>query len=171
VLGRFVAASLLTTNERTRKHRQPIHVADALWAGEFEPRIWELLPALLVKKPSFFVDPRALPDDLASVVRALKRGQIPGSFRGISGPDLARWVPRVGRRDKLPSRLRCFRFSAEDSLCLSHLAQVLGTNESAVLRRALQELALTVLPSSGADSLDVTEPLRHAPRARTRPLK
>ncbi len=52
VLGRFVAAGLLNTNEQTVPQRGAIRVADALWAGEVEPRILELLPALLIKKPS-----------------------------------------------------------------------------------------------------------------------
>lgn len=141
VLGRFVDAGLLTTNSPTMPYRRPIDVVDALWAGEVEPRILELLPALVVKKPSFFQDVTGLPADLEQVVRALKRNQIPAAFRGIPGADLARWVPRIGRKNKLPSRLRCFRLSAEDSSLLAHLAGELGLNETAVLRRALRELA------------------------------
>jgi hypothetical protein len=142
VLGRFVEAGLLTTNEPAIVHSKAIRVADALWAGEIEPRILELLPALLLKKPSFFQDTTGLPEDLARVVRALKRNQVPETFRGIPGADLLRWVPRIGRKNKLPSRLRCFRFSAEDSQHLAHLARELGLNETAVLRRALRELVL-----------------------------
>jgi hypothetical protein len=166
VLGRFVEAGVLITNEQAKAHAEPIRVADALWAGELEPRILELVPALLIKKPSFFADPKALPDDLASVVRALKHNQVPEAFRGIPGADLARWVPRIGRRDKLPSRLRCFRFSAEDSRHLAHLARQLGLNESDVLRRALRELAFATLARADTDSLTVSEPRResHKPR-------
>jgi hypothetical protein len=145
VLGRFVAAGLLSTSERTIPRRGTVRVADALWAGEAEPRILELLPALLIKKPSFFEDRTALPDDLAQVVRALRRGESPGEFRGIPGADLARWLPRLGRSGAAPSRLRCFRFSAEESRLLSQLSHELGTTEVSVLRRALRELGAAVL--------------------------
>jgi hypothetical protein len=145
VLGRFVSAGLLSTNEPTKPYGGPIRVADALWAGELEPRILELLPALLIKKPSFFEGRAELPDDLAQVVRSLRRAEVPMEFRGISGPDLARWLPRLGRSGAAPSRLRCFRFSAEESRLLSQLSRELGTTETAVLRRALRELGAAVL--------------------------
>jgi len=144
-MGRFVAAGLLSTNEPTEPYRRPIPVADALWAGEIEPRIWELLPALLIKKPSFFDDATTMPDDLRSVVRALRRGEAPPQFRGIPGADLARWLPRIGRAGALPSRLRAFRFSSDDSHLLAQLSQELGTTEVSVLRRALRELAGALL--------------------------
>ena len=64
VLGRFVGAGLLSTNEQVIPHRAAIELADALWAGEFEPRIFELLPALLIEKPSSFKKRAALPGDL-----------------------------------------------------------------------------------------------------------
>ena len=145
VLGRFVAAGLLSTTEQITPHRGAIRVADALWAAELEPRIFELLPALLIKKPSFFEDRTNLPEDLAQVVRALRRGEIPSEFRGIPGADLARWLPRLGRSGTVPTRLRCFRFSAEESRLLGHLSRELNTTEVAVLRRALRELGAAVL--------------------------
>jgi hypothetical protein len=153
VIGRFVAAGLLSTNDRTTPHRSAVPVADALWAGEVEPRILELLPALLIKKPAFFTDKASLPDDLARVVRALRRGEVPAEFRGIPGADLARWLPRLGRSGTMPSRLRCFRFSAEDSRLLLQLSHELCTTEVAVLRRALRELGAALLqePAPGAD--------------------
>jgi len=149
VLGRFVTAGLLSTSEQTKPQRGPIRVEDALWAGEVEPRILELLPALLIKKPSFFQDRTRLPDDLAGVVRSLRRGEIPTEFRGIPGADLARWLPRLGRSGAAPTRLRCFRFSAEESRLLSQLSRELDTTEVAVLRRALRELGAAALKSRG----------------------
>jgi hypothetical protein len=148
VLGRFVAAGLLSTNDQTIPHRAAIRVADALWAGEVEPRILELLPALLIKRPSFFEGKAALPDDLAHVVRALRRAEVPPEFRGIPGADLARWLPRLGRSGTGPSRLRCFRFSAEESRLLSQLSRELHTTEVAVLRRSLRELGAAVLKNT-----------------------
>ncbi len=145
VMGRFVAAGLLSSNEPITPTRGAIAVADALWAGEIEPRILELLPALLIKKPAFFADRTALPADLERVVRALRRAEIPDEFRGIPGADLARWLPRLGRSGTMPSRLRCFRLSADDSRLLAQLSRELGTTEVAVLRRSLRELGATLL--------------------------
>ena len=145
VVGRFVAAGLLSTNDRTTPHRGAITIADALWAGEVEPRILELLPALLIKKPAFFKAKAPLPDDLGRVVRALRRGETPAEFRGIPGADLARWLPRLGRSGAVPSRLRCFRLSADDSRLLAQLSGELSTTEVAVLRRALRELGAALL--------------------------
>ncbi|HKO47630.1 MAG TPA: hypothetical protein VJV79_07900 [Polyangiaceae bacterium] len=145
VVGRLIGAGLLSTNDGTIPHRNAIGVADALWAGELEPRILELLPALLIKRPSLFEDATVLPDDLAHVVRALRRAEVPPDFRGISGADLARWLPRLGRSGTVPSRLRCFRFSADESRLLSQLGRELHTTEVAVLRRALRELGAAVL--------------------------
>lgn len=145
VLGRFVGAGLLSTNQKVVPHRAAIQLADALWAGEVEPRIFELLPALLIKKPSFFKERAALPDDLSRAVRALRRGDTSVDFRGIPGKDLARWVPRVGRAGTLPSRLRCFRLTADDSRLLSQLSLELGATEVDVLRRGLRELAAALL--------------------------
>ncbi len=156
VMGRFVAAGLLSTNDRTTPHRAAVSVTDALWAGELEPRILELLPALLFKKPAFFADKAALPEDLANVVRALRRGEVPAEFRGIPGADLARWLPRLGRSGTVPSRLRSFRFSADDSRLLVQLSRELGTTEVAVLRRALRELGANLLRGS-ASSTEVAD--------------
>ena len=141
VLGRFVAAGLLSTSEAVPQHTEPISVAEALWAGELEPRILELLPALLVKTPAFFSDATALPEDLAYVVQVLRKSQDPQDFRGIPGRDVARWVPRIGRKNKLPSRLKSFRFTSDDTRLLARLSQELDTTETDVLRRGMRELA------------------------------
>ncbi|MET0795597.1 MAG: hypothetical protein ABW061_29025 [Polyangiaceae bacterium] len=102
-------------------------------------------PHSLIKEPSFFEDRKTLPDDLAQVVRLLRRSEIPGEFRGIPGADLARWVPRLGRSGTAPTRRRCFRFSAQESRLLSRLSRELNTTEAAVLRRSLRELGAAVL--------------------------
>jgi hypothetical protein len=141
VLGRLVAARVLTTNTGARPYRKPIAVEDALWAGEVEPRVLELLPALLVKRPGLFVDPRALPEDLAQVVAEIRRHEPPRDFRGVPGASLARWVSSVGRRGKLPSLLKAFRLQADDLTLLRKLSEELGLTETAVMRRGLRALA------------------------------
>jgi len=140
VLGRLVAEGLLTTNEAIAPHREPISVADALWTGQVEPRVLELLPALLVKQPSTFVDPRALPDDLERAVRRLRRNLVPKPFRGIAGEKLYRWLPEVGRSRKMPSRLKSFRLQDADLKILKALSVELGVSETEIVRRGLRAL-------------------------------
>lgn len=141
VLGRLVGLGYLTTNEAVPKTRRPIDVDDALWAAEVEPRIAELLPALLVRRPALFVGARALPDDLAQVVDALRRNEAPSDFRGVPGEKLHRWLSSVGRKADPPSRLKAFRLQASDIELLTKLRDALGITETAVLRRGLRALA------------------------------
>lgn len=148
VMGRYVAAGLLTTNTEVTPHREPIEVHDVLWAGRVEPRFLELLPALIIKHPALFVDTTQLPDDLALVVKALRKNQEPGDFRGIPGAALLRWLPSVGHRGKVPSRLKSFRLKADDLALLERLSQELGLSQTAVLRRGLILLAAKELLES-----------------------
>jgi hypothetical protein len=141
VLARLVGLGLLTTNEAVPKTRAPIEVADALWAAEVEPRVAELLPALLVRRPALFIDARALPDDLAQVVAALRRNEVPSEFRGVPGERLHRWLGSVGRKGQPPSRLKAFRLQPSDLALLTRLRDELGITETAVLRRGLRALA------------------------------
>lgn len=141
VLGRLVGLGLLTTNEAVLETRARIDVAEALWAAEVEPRIAELLPALLVRRPALFVDVRNLPDDLAQVVAALRRNEVPPDFRGAPGDKLQRWLGSVGRKSGLPSRLKAFRLQPSDLSLLARLRDELGITETAVLRRGLRALA------------------------------
>jgi hypothetical protein len=85
VIGRYVSAGLLTTTTGIQPNSEAIAVKDALWAGLTEPRILELLPALIVKRPALFSDVTDLPDDLSAAVSALRRNERPKDFRGIPG--------------------------------------------------------------------------------------
>jgi hypothetical protein len=152
VLGRLVRLGLLTTNETVHKTRATIDVADALWAAEIEPRIAELLPALLVRRPALFVDARALPDDLAQVVAALRRNQVPADFRGIPGQQIHRWLGSVGRKSEPPSRLKAFRLQSSDLALLTRLRDELGITETAVVRRGLRALSSATWLRESADA-------------------
>jgi hypothetical protein len=141
VLGRLKAARLLITNEDVPEHRDPITVGDALWAGAVEPRILELLPALIVKKPSLFSEVTSLPADVGEVVRAIRRGEVPPALRGVDGAALMRWVPRIGHRGKRPSRAKTLRLTPEDDALLRELSHELGLSESDTVRHGLRALA------------------------------
>ena len=87
-----------------------------------------------------FVDPDALPDDLSRVVRSLRRNRVPETFRGIPGDEIHRWLPKVGRKNKFPSRLKAFRLKPEDLRLLEHLSKTLELSETDVIRRGLRAL-------------------------------
>jgi hypothetical protein len=140
-MGRFVRDGLLVTNHEFPEHREPLGVPDVLWAGGVEPRLLELLPALIVKRPSMFVSTDDLPADLEGVVESLKRDLVPSDFRGIPGADVHRWLRRVGHRGKAPSRLKAFRFKPADQRLLEQLSEKLGVSETEVIRRGLRALA------------------------------
>lgn len=148
VIGRFVRAGLLATTGRVTPRHTPITVDDALWAGELEPRILELLPAAIVKRPGLFENVAHLPEDLAAAVDALRRNRAPEEFRGIPGAALLRWLPSIGHRDKIPSRLKSFRLQIEDLELLDRLSAALGISQTEVLRRGLRRLAETHLRSA-----------------------
>lgn len=140
-MGRFVHDRLLVTNRKYRAHANRLDVADVLWAGELEPRLLELVPALVVKRPAMFTDAKDLPSDLDEVVRSLRRDAIPKDFRGIPGADVHRWLRRVGHRGKAPSRLKSFRFTTNDQRLLEQLSRDLGISETEVVRRGLRALS------------------------------
>lgn len=141
VLGRLVGLGLLNSNEGLPKYRGRLRIPDVLWAGEIEPRVLELLPALLVRRPALFADPNALPEDLSLAVNALRRHEVPSDFRGTSGEKIYRWLTVVGRKNAPPSRLKAFRLQAEDLELLAKLRDELGVTETSVLRRGLRALA------------------------------
>lgn len=140
IIGRYVAAGVLATNYPIQLNRKPMQIDDVLWAGKLEPRLLELLPALIVKKPSLFVDITHLPPDLAAVVEALRRNEVPPDFRNLPGKGLYQWLPRVGHKGKVPGRLKAFRFGAADLILLDELQRRLGVSQMEVLRRALHHL-------------------------------
>ena len=138
-MGVFIHAGLLATNADISTVRGPVALKDVLWAGAVEPRLLELLPAVLVKRPAL-VAAGELPEDLERVVHSLRHNEIPEAFRGIPGKKLAAWVPRVGHRGKLPTLLKSFRFHPDDVALLRRLAAAKGTSETEVVRSALRAL-------------------------------
>ena len=145
VVGRLRALGLLVTNFEAEDPGGPIRISDTLWAGSLEPRVLELLPALVLKAPATFESVRDLPADLHLAVRALRRGETPDDFRGIPGEAVARWPPRVGREHKLPSCMKTFRLTQDDLKLLRQLASSLGLTEADVVRRGLRALAAAEL--------------------------
>jgi hypothetical protein len=152
VIGRFVEEGLLQTNiEGVVPRRQPVPLDDALWAGTVEPRIMELLPAVLVKKPRLLRLPRELPEDVAEVMHAIRHGKPAPSFRGVPPEQYLPWVTEVGRKGRSPSVLKSFRFRHDDVLRLARLRQSLpARSDTEVIRMALE-----LLEASTAKSLPI----------------
>ena len=148
VLGKLVAAGLIQTNQVYAPRRGKITVKDCLWAGEFEPRILELLPALVLKRPGIFSDLEHVPTDLLQVIRALRRGEAAEDFRSIPAASYRQWVARVGQKGKEPTLLKSFRFSQADLRCLRDLGD-LGYSESDAVRMGLELMREKFLGNSG----------------------
>lgn len=138
-IGAFVHAKLLTTNIDLQAKKSTVALKDVLWAGKLEPRLLELLPAVMIKKPSM-IEYKTVPADLDRVLEQLRRNETPPDFRGIPGEKLQEWVPRVGHKGKLPSRLKAFRFRKDDVDLLEELAKERGLTETDVIRAGLRAL-------------------------------
>lgn len=141
-VGRLVAAKLLRTNIATvEPFAEPVPLGEMLWAGKVEPRILELLPAIVLKRPGLLEEPLELPDDLTEVVRAIRHRRDHPSFRGVPPAKYLPWVERIGRRGKSPSMLKSFRFQAEDVDRIRRLkASLPARSETEVVRLALRTL-------------------------------
>lgn len=94
VIGRLVHEGLLDGSEVVPA-RARVTVDDALWAGEVEPRVYELLPAIVFRHPRMLLQTR--PCDHLGSRDELRRGRAQTKFRGVPPEKYVRWVTYVGR--------------------------------------------------------------------------
>lgn len=138
-IGALVKAGLLTSNHDVPAPAKPPRLGDALFAAEVEPRVLELLPAVVIKLPELL--PKRLPDDLHEVVDAVARGLELPDFRGVPASRYLPWIERTGRPGRGRAVMRSFRLKPRDLERLRVLKQRLGArSETEVLRRALEAL-------------------------------
>ena len=138
VIGRLRKEGLIDAN--VPKNNRKFYLEEALWVGEnIEPRVIELLPAIVLKKPSLFVI-KDFPQPLAEAANKLKRGANKLEYRGIPLRRCEQWIPFVGRKGKLPSAMKSFRFQKEDLDLLRELSSKFSESETKVIRKALQKL-------------------------------
>ncbi len=124
---------------------------DMLWAGQIEPRIYELLPAIVLKRPNLIrINP--LPDDLKRIIADIRKGQPKLSFRGVPPQQYMQWLTYVGRKNKLPSVLKTFRLQQEDLKLLRSIADAEKISETEAIRRGLKLLAEKNLASKRSGS-------------------
>jgi len=135
----LVGAGVMAHN-KIKGIRQKISIEDLLWVGEFEPRVLEILPALIMKKPSALTNARDLPEDLAQVIREIRRGENKTSFRGIPPKQYSYWLDKIGHKRKSPSVMKAFRLSKEDLACLKDCCQKLNCSETESVRQGLRLL-------------------------------
>jgi hypothetical protein len=143
VMGRLAAEGLDFALSPVPPSREPIAVEDALWAAEFEPRLAQALPALVLKRRSMFESVRSLPKELAAAVSGLKEGQ-PVGFLGQRGAVQKGWLDKLERGSRGATRLKAFRFTAGDEATIKELADELSLSETDVVRHALRVLAASL---------------------------
>jgi len=138
IIGKFVATGLLEHN-KVPPYRGRISLEDVFWVGEIEPRVIELLPAVLLRRPKLIEVQNAMPEDLRQLLIQLRKGISTGEFRGIPANLYSRWVGRLGRKAAPPSVLKTFRFQREDIDRLNEIKNQSGLNESEIIRLALKK--------------------------------
>ncbi len=138
VAGRLVFEGLLVANDVTPTRAHPT-VVDALWAGEeVEPRILELLPAILLRRPKLFMHFGDLPEDLTQVVQDLRRGRLPEVFRGVQPTKLVYWAEHLGRSGKKLAIPKTHRFNENDLRAIETLKKRWDVDETGAIRKALE---------------------------------
>ncbi len=137
-LGKLKKEGFIDTNE-VHEFSGMVFLNDAIWASTIEPRILELLPAIIVKKPGVFSYLK-LPDDLEQIVKEIKTGQLKSSFRTVPAKQIEKWIPIVGKKGSFPSIMKTFRLTREDLALLSEIQSDTGESQTTIIRRALQNL-------------------------------
>lgn len=139
VLERLIYEGLLVHNQ-LKGRRWRIQLEDMLLAGKEEPRILELLPAIVLYRPTMIW---RLKKDLKNQVPPLFTDDAPKEWMGIPIETLrkqAQLVQKimVHRQSKQHWRNINIRVTESDLERLSALAQQTGMNKSDVIRKLLQ---------------------------------
>ncbi|MBI3018117.1 MAG: hypothetical protein HYY62_09065 [Deltaproteobacteria bacterium] len=138
VIGRLVYEKVLVSSH-VLPVRALITVEDALWVGNIEPRVLELLPAAFLKHPKIFLRTSPLPKDFIQVLQEIKKGKAKTSFHGIPADRYEPWVKKIGRKGKYPTLLKTYRFNQEDLKMLNELRRSWNVDEISVIRKALKD--------------------------------
>ena len=120
-----------------REYNGPVDLEDVLWAGKFEPRILEVLPALVATRPKYLRIYK-VPEDLNKVLAEINAGDARQTFRGVPAKDYLKWLPPSSYG---APRLKTFRMRPSELQRLKTLRITLGVRSDAeVLRQALSLL-------------------------------
>ena len=138
VVGRFMRENALFDPEIWPCQARPT-LDECLWVGTHaEPRVLEVLPALLLRRPAAIMfEGQRVPEDLKQIMLDLKRGKATQDFRGIPAAKYAHWVTRFGRKGASPRATVTYRFSSEEIAALDALAAKWDCTPSAAIRKAV----------------------------------
>ncbi len=136
VIGKFVGAGIIGSNY-ARHYHGPVTVDDVLWASEIEPRLLEVLPAVILKKPNF-LKKKNLPEDLENILYAIRRGRAKDPFRGVPVEKYMLWIDKIGHKGKTPSIIKTYRFNLDDLKTLAQLKEKYKTSEAEIIRSAIK---------------------------------
>lgn len=139
VIGTLIWLKLIE-NTNYSQYKGKIFLNDALWAGTYEPRILELIPALFIKKPKSFMPQNNVPNDLLIVVNEIKHNLAKTYFRGISPKKYLYWLSFVGHKKAKPNIIKSYRFNTDDLCLLNKLKNKYKISETALIRKALKLL-------------------------------
>lgn len=139
VLERLIYEGLLMHNQ-LKGRRWRIRLEELLQAGQEEPRILELLPAIIMHRPTLIW---RLKKDLKGQVPALFTTDAPKEWMGIPIEILRKQAQNIQtlmthRQSKQHWRNINIRVTESDLERLSALAQQTGMNKSDVIRTLLQ---------------------------------
>lgn len=118
------------------EYRGQVFLEDALWAAKLEPRIYELLPAIIARRPKLFVF-FELPKDLEAVVKEIKKSCVKTPYQGVAPEKYSQWISLVSRKNKVAKVMKAFRLCAEDLAILDTLSQKQAKSRTEILHQAL----------------------------------
>jgi hypothetical protein len=136
-IGKLKLAGLLDVRD-IPEYRGQIFLEDAIWAAELEPRIYEILPAIIARRPRFFTFFQ-LPGDLDRAVKEIKRGNPVTSYQGVAPEKYNQWSSFVGRKTTAPKVMKAFRLGLEDLSLLKKLSDKTSKSQTEILSEALRE--------------------------------
>ncbi len=140
VIECLIHNNALQPTEGYHAHRTKIKIKDCLWAAQIEPRIYEVLPALILKKPGIFEDLGECPPELKKLLLEIRNAKATRSFHGIPARDYLRWIPHFGHEGVKASCLKSFRLS-QDDLAMLHALTACGYSEIGAIRAGLKLLS------------------------------
>lgn len=173
VMAWFAYLGLLRHNSFAGR-RAAVSLASILRAGELEPRLFELLPALIVRLPEAIVFTKGdIPRDLAAILAGINARRMTKAFRGVPPNKYRHWL--TSPVFELAARRLHFRKRPRDRgskgsefasvICRSRLeramTQVQMADTYGLSLRVLRDLEQGRLTPSLQSVIDVLEALDH----------
>ena len=149
VMGFLLAKGLLRTNIADIELRPQVKMTidEILWAArEVEPRILEVLPAVLLKFPGHILLKKNLPTELQEIIDRIRKGEEQGpDFQGVPYAKMKYWtnLRLPDRRTKPQNELKTqknFRLSPGLVEKLAKLSRDRNLTETEIIEMAVARL-------------------------------